>query len=341
MSVYTIKCNKNKAKMMCPVQNREEYLKLRDSALQKSNLKAIRNGNEGRKRWLVQMNYSCLPNEDGSLKGSTRMSSTVGMDIDWTPSPLPHEGEEQIAARKEEWLRKVPELVLAKKEELGLLMLERSATKGYHLVFRRRPELSQEENLKWASDLLGVDFDKGAKDITRVFYTTTGSGGDLLFLDDAIFEVEEVVESERVRKGEGESTQKEPSLLCNQPSFKGRPYSEIIDAWWQRNGGVPQEGERNVKLYQLAVNLRAICDNNKTLLLQVMPRLGLDEQELQSIVDSACKETPKGLSRPMREILAMEEGNNSHLSPLTSKTGAHRLRRCSMTSPFSGTSVRG
>ena len=94
MSVYTIKCNKNKAKMMCPVLNREEYLKLRDSALQKSNLKAIRNGNEGRKRWLVQMNYSCLPNDDGSLKGSTRMSSTVGMDIDWTPSPLPHEGED-------------------------------------------------------------------------------------------------------------------------------------------------------------------------------------------------------------------------------------------------------
>ena len=83
---------------------------------------------------------------------------------------------------------------------------------------------------------------------------------------------------------------------------------EIIDEWWKRNGGVPQEGERNVKLYQLAVNLRAICDNNKALLLQVMPRLGLDEQELQSIVESACKETPKGISKPMREIIGM---NNS------------------------------
>ena len=59
------------------------------------------------------------------------------------------------------------------KEALGLLMLERSATKGYHLAFRRRPELSQEENLKWASELLGVKYDKGAKDITRVFFTTT------------------------------------------------------------------------------------------------------------------------------------------------------------------------
>ena len=83
-------------------------------------------------------------------------------------------------------------------------------------------------------------------------------------------------------------------------SFKGMAYSEIVEEWWKRNGGVPQEGERNVKLYQLAVNLRAICDNNKTLLLQVMPRLGLDEQELQSIVESACKEPPKEAYHPFR-----------------------------------------
>ena len=88
------------------------------------------------------------------------------------------------------------------------------------------------------------------------------------------------------------------------PAFKGIPYSEIISEWWLRNGGEPQEGERNVKLYQLAVNLRAICDNNRDLLLEIMPRLGLDEQELRSIVESACKEPPKGLSKPMREVLA-------------------------------------
>ena len=58
-----------------------------------------------------------------------------------------------------------------------------------------------------------------------------------------------------------------------------------------------------MKLYQLAVNLRAICDNNKALLLQVMPRLGLDEQEMQSIVESACKEPPKGFSKALREIV--------------------------------------
>ena len=279
----------------------------------------VRSGDDSLKRHLVQMNYSCLPNDDGTLKGSTRMSSTVGMDIDWTPSPLPHEGGEQISARKEEWLRKVPQLVLSKKEQLGLLMLERSATKGYHLVFRRRPELSQEENLKWASDLLGVDFDKGAKDITRVFFTTTAGPDDLLFLDDEIFrptpaplpcregsshpqgenQAEEVSKPLPTREGIGGG----PSTL----SFKGIPYTTIIAEWWRRTGGEPQEGERNVKLYQLAVNLRAICDNNKELLLKIMPRLGLSEQELHSIVDSACKEVPKGISKVMREITMKED----------------------------------
>ena len=51
------------------------------------------------------------------------------------------------------------------------------------------------------------------------------------------------------------------------------------------------------------MNLRAICDNNKELLLQIMPRLGLSDQEFQSIIDSACKEQPKGISKVMREIL--------------------------------------
>ena len=59
-----------------------------------------------------------------------------------------------------------------------------------------------------------------------------------------------------------------------------------------------------MKLYQLAVNLRAICDNSPKLLMQVMPRLGLDEQEMQSIVESACKETPKGISKMMQGIVA-------------------------------------
>ena len=172
MSVHMI-FYKDGAKMMRPILTREEYLAERNGGEQKDILKAVRQGDDSRKNRLVQMNYSCLPNDDGTLKGSTRMSTTVGMDID-------HIAPEEM--------QPVMMRILGKKQELGLLMLEKSARgAGYHLVFKRKPELSQEENLRWASELLQVEFDKGAKDITRVFFTTTND--DLLFLDDGIFDI--------------------------------------------------------------------------------------------------------------------------------------------------------
>jgi hypothetical protein len=291
MSVHTVYFKGGeKTKYLRPVLTREEYLRLRNGGEQQSILKAVRSGDESRKSRLVQMNYSCLPNDDGSLKGSTRMSTTVGMDID-------HIADEQMLP--------IRERILAKKDELGLLMLEVSARqKGYHLVFRRRPELSQEENLRWASGLLDVKFDEGAKDITRVFFTTTEQ--DLIYLDDVIFDTLEsghFVTSEMSAKNvQTPSVAEAPKELKFPREFKGIPYTSIIAEWWRRNGGEPAEGERNDKLHQLAANLRAICDNSEDWLLEVMPRYGLGEQEMRSIVHSACKEPTKG-SRLIRKII--------------------------------------
>jgi len=297
---------KDGKKMMNPVLSKEEYLAIRNGGEQRDRVKRIRQGEEALKHKLVQMNYSCLPNEDGSLKGSTRMSNTVGMDID-------HISPEEMQA--------VRDRILSKKDELGLDMLEESARGlGYHLVFKRRPELSQEENLKWASELLEVAYDDGAKDITRVFFTTTAS--QLIYLDDAVFEVKEVpvpvqeVQEVPVPVQDSNSqltTDSKLSTLNSELRFRGIKYSEIISRWWEQNGGEPQEGERNVKLYQLAVNLRAICDNKKEVLMQIMPRLGLDEQEFRSIIDSACKEPPKGISKQLQAVLG-ESGNNAQCS---------------------------
>ena len=154
-------------------------------------------------------------------------------------------------------------------------MLEESARgKGYHLVFRRRPELSQEENLKWASELLEVEYDKGAKDITRVFFTTTEA--ELVYLDEEIFSLTPSPSPRGEGSGQTHASQNNPEPQQQNHSlpspfgegqgvrlFKGIPYTSIISEWWRRNGGEPQEGERNVKLHKLAVNLRAICDNKR------------------------------------------------------------------------------
>ena len=329
---------KDGAKMMRPVLTREEYLALRGSREQQGTLQAVRQGDEKQKSRLVQMNYSCLPNADGSLKGSKTMSTTVGMDIDWTPSPLPHEGKEQIAARKEEWLKKVPELVLSKKDDLGLQMLERSATKGYHLVFRRRPELSQEENLKWASEVLGVQYDDGAKDITRVFFTTSASDEDLLFLDDEIFEaspspsqgggVETPDSALAVTPLQCYSSQKavsQTSNISHQPSYdpeakyNGVLFKDIIAKYWElfNDGKEPVEGDRNVLTFELAVTIRSICGYSLEKLMTVVPNYWTekctegsvplctseDQAEYRKTLENALKEPKKGMPYRLKQVL--------------------------------------
>ena len=47
----------------------------------------------------------------------------------------------------EEALKLMVKRVLQMKDDIGLLMLERSATKGLHIVFKRIGWLNQEENL--------------------------------------------------------------------------------------------------------------------------------------------------------------------------------------------------
>ena len=164
-------------KMMEAVATEEAYRRYRDSQAQQRWVETIRHPQpetdvSAAKRKLVQFNYSCLPTEGGCLKGAKRLSKSVGMDID-------HLSADEVNL--------VAATAIEKKDELGLLMLERSARGGgLHVVFRRHPEMDQEANLRWASDLLGVEYDAGAKDITRVFFATTSE--DLLYLHEDLFD---------------------------------------------------------------------------------------------------------------------------------------------------------
>ena len=298
MSVYTIMIQ-NGVKMMRPVLNREEYMKLRNGGFQVQNVARIRQGDEALKASLVQMCYGCLPNPDGSLKGSTRMSNTVGMDID-------HIAPEEMQS--------VRDRILAKRQELGLRMLEESARgRGYHLVFQRRPELSQEENLTWASDLLGVEYDKGAKDITRVFFTTTEK--ELLFLDDKIFEL--------AHSGEAQVACTVGSVpLCTydpEAEYNGILFKDIIAKYWElyNNGKEPVEGDRNALTFELAVTIRSICGYSLEQLMAVIPNYWAKKctvgsvplctpeefEEWRKTLENALKEPRKGMPYRLKQVL--------------------------------------
>ena len=285
MSVYTI--NKDGVKYMRPVRTREEYLALRNGGSQVEYMRRIRAGEERLKSELVQMNYSCMPNDDGTLKGSRRMTTTVGMDID-------HLSAEEMPI--------ILDRILAKKDELGLKMMEESARgKGYHLVFARRPELSQEENLKWASDLLGVAFDKQAKDITRVFFTT--SADQLLYLDDSIFEIAEAAEVTEVTT-EPEQPTKPIEFTAD---YNGTPYADIIAKYWELfNGGKePVVGDRNALTFELAVTLRSICGYDLGQMMAVIPNYWGDEgaDEYRKTLENALKEPRKGMPYRLKQVL--------------------------------------
>ena len=304
MSCYLIYYEKG-AKMMRPVNEREEYLRMRDGGDQVQNVKRIRAGEERLKSALVQMNYSCLPGAEGKLRGARTPSRSVGMDIDFkVPDGMAAEAQQAWLTER---MAAVPALVMAKRQELGLLMLERSATKGYHLVFRRRPELSQQENLKWASQLLGVAYDAQAKDITRVFFTTTAA--ELLFLDDALFDNGASPEPSdaftmppQAPAPSGESAMRPPFPS----SYHGIPFADILRRYWELNnrGYEPTEGDRDTLTFQLASDLRHICGRSFEWLDQVIPCYnGFPLEEKRQKIRNALQSKYEGFPLRLRNVL--------------------------------------
>ena len=83
--------------------------------------------------------------------------------------------------------------------------------------------------------------------------------------------------------------------------FKGVPYADIIARWFALAGGEPVQGERNDKLHRLASHLRYITDNDENILLQIMPRYGLSEEEMKGLIHSACSAKWYGMPRMMQE----------------------------------------
>ena len=315
-------------KMMEAVATEEAYRRYRDSQAQQRWVETIRHPQpetdvSAAKRKLVQFNYSCLPTEDGCLKGAKRLSKSVGMDID-------HLSADEVNL--------VAATAIEKKDELGLLMLERSARGGgLHVVFRRHPEMDQEANLRWASDLLGVEYDAGAKDITRVFFATTSE--DLLYLHEDLFdnaECESFAGSETTftngeatsTTSEATSTNKEATSTASEDTYeteaeqsqpaaataseeqpmcyKGIPYDRIIEKWWAfyNDGDHPIRSNRNTLTFELAVNLRNICDSDPQLLDRIIPCYDeFPEAEKMACIRSALGEKKTQMPKRLKDVL--------------------------------------
>ena len=209
---------------------------------------------------------------------------------------------------------------LMEKSPLEVLLIEESVRRGTHVLVELPEGMDADTAQALMAEATGFAPDAAVKDVARCIYMVsedhTKFVSDRLFVVTTSDDYKTTTETTKTTNAANGGNEKELSELSSNKeselSFKGIPYTSIIAEWWRRNGGEPAEGERNVKLHKLAVNLRAICDNKKEVLMQVMPRFGLSDVELKSVVDSACKEPPKGVSKVMQSIVdALEMGISS------------------------------
>ncbi len=295
------------------VNTRDEYLALRNQPENAKNFYDARSVDKQAKLRLEQYNYNdLLP--DGVLKGCCHPASTFAHDID--AYDLMDNGELTMDNGSE--AERIKDLILEKKEEIGLRMLERSVNGGFHLVCERRPGTTILENQVRVATILKAEMDTNAHDLQRVMFTGPATEDVLIYLDDAIFQepmsVEEsAAEFQRLKEREQAGEEEVPAgakkankhyrpweegsvavLQCcssktdapcavtydPEAQYNGMLFTDIIAKYWELfNGGkVPVEGDRNVLTFELAVTIRSICGYSLERLMQVVPNYWMDPE---------------------------------------------------------------
>ena len=214
--------------------------------------------------------------------------------------------------------------VRGREAELGIVLAHVTpSTEGLRLLFViPRAGMAPDEAQRWMSARLGdATYDGAVKDLARCSFLVPREyvlylDEEKLFNEELRIKNEESLGNEELRMkneewpadGENSSFGGEADILHSLlPKFKGVPYSQIIQQWFRLAGGEPVPGERNDKLHRLASHLRYIADNDEALLLQVMPRYGLSEEEMRGLIHSACSAKWYSMPRMLKEALENEE----------------------------------
>ncbi len=178
------------------VKNREDFIALRNTKENLDNLAKARKGDEKAKAQLVQFAYNIGVLNSSVLAGCKSIGSYFFHDVDC------YDAEQSTAMAQQ---------ILAKKDEIGLMLLEKSASGGYHLVCKRLPGTTILENQVRIATILQIEMDTNVHDLQRVVFSTSGDEKDLLYLNDELFEEPMTTEEceaeyarlkERERKGE-------------------------------------------------------------------------------------------------------------------------------------------
>ena len=203
-----------KRKFALPIKNREELMALRNATENVAHLTEAKRGNQEEKKKLLQLAYN-IGHVNGPLAGCKSIGSYFFHDVD---------------CYDEAHSERIKRLVMEKRDEIGLRMLERSASGGWHLVCERLRGTTILENQVRVSCLLKIEMDTGAHDLQRVVYSTSGSEEDLIYLDDALFEEpmtpEECEKEYKLLKERERNNQEEVPKGAKKANKHYRPWEE-------------------------------------------------------------------------------------------------------------------
>ena len=244
------------------------------------------------------------------------------------------------------------EQVASHREELGIVAAHMTPSgRGLRIVAECDPKFDTlAENQKWIGEVCGLEIDACTKDFARLSFLVPIEY--FYYLDEGIFSREakhkfinhdletplpspqgeklEVVPLETpLPSPQGEKLEPATTPYSSTPdslaekvggSYKGIEYSAIVAEWFKQNGGAPQEGERNVRLFRLACSLRYICDFNAERLYSIIPRFGLPSEEVRALVKSALSAKRGGRIPADLYSVLVSLGIEK---PATSEWGAH------------------
>lgn len=211
--------------------------------------------------------------------------------------------------------------IASRTKELGIVYVGKTAsTHGLRIVAKCLPTLhTLEECQKWLASNLKVEYDGVCKDFARCSFLVHDSytyymDAKAIWQEEAdgmcIYKVEDAdrkrtATEQSLNAAETETpTDQTEGLFGGPVDYKGVPYEDICKEWLEYTGGEPKEGERNARLYKLALRLRYITDFNPATMKRVMPRYGLPESEIDQLIHSALN-TPRAadMQKDLREVL--------------------------------------
>ena len=208
---------KVKKKLARPVKDRKALMALRNSKKNLDLLEKARAGDNEAKSKLLQLAYN-IGHVEGLIAGCKSQGSFFFHDVDCYD-------KEQSETIKNQ--------ILSKKDEIGLMMLERSVGGGWHLVCKREMGKTILENQVRVACALQLEMDTNTKDLQRVCFSTSGSEEDLPYLDDALFEeplsVEECEQEYKTLKERERKKLEEVPKGAKKANKHYRPWEEKMD----------------------------------------------------------------------------------------------------------------